>query len=85
MAGPAYADTASMDRHLARLLAAACAAVMLTACGQKGPLYLPGDPSRIQTEIPPEPAEPGDNGGDETDDEPDSEPDSDPDSDPEGR
>ena len=32
---------------------------MLGACGQKGPLYLPGDPSEIQTEIPPEPAEPG--------------------------
>ena len=24
----------------------------LAACGQKGPLYLPGDPSQIQTDIP---------------------------------
>ncbi len=24
----------------------------LAACGQKGPLYLPGDPSQIQTEVP---------------------------------
>ncbi|MFQ6004900.1 MAG: lipoprotein [Woeseia sp.] len=22
-------------------------------CGQKGPLYLPGNPSRIKTEVPP--------------------------------
>jgi len=38
-------------------------------CGQKGALYLPGDPSEIQTEIParpgqpsPEPDGPGDDG-----------------------
>lgn len=24
----------------------------LAGCGQKGPLFLPGDPSEIQTEIP---------------------------------
>jgi predicted small lipoprotein YifL len=23
-------------------------------CGQKGPLYLPGDPSQIKTEVPPQ-------------------------------
>ena len=27
-------------------------AFVLCACGQKGPLYLPGDPSLIQTEVP---------------------------------
>ena len=47
-----------MKRDPARLLLAAGAALVLAACGQKGPLYLPGDPSEIRTEIPPEPAEP---------------------------
>jgi len=47
-----------MKRDPARLIFAACTALILAACGQKGPLYLPGDPSQIQTEIPPEPAEP---------------------------
>ena len=26
--------------------------LLLAACGQKGPLYLPGNPSQIQTDIP---------------------------------
>ena len=26
----------------------------LTGCGQKGPLYLPGNPSEIKTVVPPE-------------------------------
>ncbi len=26
--------------------------LLAAACGQKGPLYLPGDPSEIQTEVP---------------------------------
>ena len=30
---------------------AACL-VLVAGCGQKGPLYLPGDPSEMQTEIP---------------------------------
>ena len=47
-----------MKRDPARLLLAAGAALVLAACGQKGPLYLPGDPSEIRTEIPQEPAEP---------------------------
>ena len=25
---------------------------LLGACGQKGPLYLPGDPSQVQTDLP---------------------------------
>jgi predicted small lipoprotein YifL len=51
-----------MTRDPARFIFAASAALLLGlllgACGQKGPLYLPGDPSEIQTEIPPQPAEP---------------------------
>lgn len=27
-------------------------AVLVAGCGQKGPLYLPGDPSEVRTEIP---------------------------------
>lgn len=26
--------------------------LMIAGCGQKGPLYIPGDPSRIQTTVP---------------------------------
>jgi predicted small lipoprotein YifL len=51
-----------MTPEPARFIFAAAAALLLGvslgACGQKGPLYLPGDPSEIQTEIPPQPAEP---------------------------
>ena len=28
--------------------------LLLAACGQKGPLFLPGNPSQIQTDIPPQ-------------------------------
>ncbi|MEE8220624.1 MAG: lipoprotein [Woeseiaceae bacterium] len=27
--------------------------LLAAGCGQKGPLYLPGDPSLIKTEVPP--------------------------------
>ena len=37
--------------------------VVLAGCGQSGPLYVPGDPSSIQT--PPEPAESDENGEEE--------------------
>jgi predicted small lipoprotein YifL len=37
----------------------AIGALLLTsACGQKGPLFLPGDPSEIRTEVPPQQAQP---------------------------
>lgn len=39
-----------------RLLALASAPATLVACGQSGPLYLPGNPSEIQAPLP-EPAE----------------------------
>lgn len=42
---------------------AACL-LLLAGCGQKGPLYLPGDPSEMQTEIPE--IEPGQLPGGET-------------------
>jgi len=41
--------------------------LLLAGCGQKGPLFLPGDPSQIQTDIP----EQGENTGQQEDDEPD--------------
>ena len=50
------------------LVAAALWAV--AGCGQKGPLYLPGDPSHVRTEIPELPdrpdAEAPPNGGEES-------------------
>ena len=62
----------------AMLLLTAFAAPLLGACGQKGPLYLPGDPSEIQTEIPPEPADPRPQSGpDEADERVDEETDDD--------
>ena len=33
-------------------IAAIVALVFASACGQKGPLFLPGDPSQINTEVP---------------------------------
>ncbi len=33
-------------------LALLLALVFAAGCGQKGPLYLPGDPSRIKTDVP---------------------------------
>ena len=36
-------------------LLALCATLVLFGCGQSGPLYIPGEPSRIQN--PPPPAE----------------------------
>lgn len=47
-----------MNRGFAKLVLAAWASLLAAGCGQKGPLYLPGDPTSIQTEIPPEPANP---------------------------
>ena len=46
--------TNSLNRRSVQLLAAFAillTAVALSGCGQKGPLYLPGNPSEIKTEI----------------------------------
>jgi len=29
-----------------------CSTFTISACGQKGPLYLPGNPSEVQTQVP---------------------------------
>lgn len=42
--------------------------LLLSACGQSGPLYLPGNPSQVQ-EPPPPPAQPGEREDDEDDEE----------------
>ena len=49
-----------LPQHIGRTigLAAALIASLLAACGQKGPLYLPGNPSEIRTEVPPQAAPP---------------------------
>lgn len=44
------------------------AAILLAACGQKGPLYLPGNPSEMQTEVPANDPEQVDIKDDEEDD-----------------
>jgi predicted small lipoprotein YifL len=68
-----------MKRDPAGLIFAACTALVLGACGQKGPLFLPGDPSEIQTEIPAEPETPEipDDGDGDADGDADNEPDGD--------
>ena len=48
--------------RLILLLAATCC-IWLAACGQSGPLYLPGDPSKIREA--PQPAESADEEDDE--------------------
>lgn len=37
---------------LHRVFGLLVSAALLAACGQKGPLYLPGNPSEVRTEIP---------------------------------
>jgi predicted small lipoprotein YifL len=47
--------TNSLNRRSAGLLgviALLLPVLMLGGCGQKGPLYLPGNPSEIKTEVP---------------------------------
>lgn len=60
-----------MKTHCARLGALLLVACTTVACGQRGPLVLPGDPSSVQSEIPrlPTPVE-----NEEDDDERDHEP-----------
>ena len=41
-----------MNRLLLVCLIALLCVFAIAACGQKGPLFLPGDPSQIQTEVP---------------------------------
>lgn len=51
--------------HAIRALAALSFALLLAGCGQSGPLYLPGDPSQVQT---PPPQSTSDEADDETED-----------------
>jgi predicted small lipoprotein YifL len=44
------------------------ALLLLSACGQSGPLYLPGNPSQVQAPPPP-PEQPDEREDDEDDDE----------------
>ncbi|MDH4048174.1 MAG: lipoprotein [Gammaproteobacteria bacterium] len=43
--------------------------LLITACGQKGPLYLPGNPSEIKTEVPAKESQPEVDRTDDEDDE----------------
>ncbi len=45
-----------MKTRCAKLSALLLVAVSTAACGQRGPLVLPGDSGSVQTEIPPTPA-----------------------------
>jgi predicted small lipoprotein YifL len=38
-----------MNKKLLRLFSTFFCVFVLAACGQKGPLFLPGDPSQMQT------------------------------------
>ncbi len=41
-----------MKKQLIACIVALIGFMALTACGQKGPLYLPGNPSEVQSEVP---------------------------------
>lgn len=45
----ARADTMKNIRRIPLFL---ISALLLTACGQKGPLYLPGNPTEVRTDVP---------------------------------
>jgi len=38
--------------YKSRLLSALVIVAGITACGQKGPLFLPGDPGQVRSEVP---------------------------------
>ena len=44
------------------------AVLLVAGCGQKGPLYLPGDPSTIKTDTPPQDERQTEEDDDEEDD-----------------
>lgn len=54
--------------YLVRCTIVLLAAMFVVACGQKGPLYLPGNPSEMKTEVPASDPEKVDNEDDEEDD-----------------
>jgi predicted small lipoprotein YifL len=41
-----------MNNRYRTLAALILGLIFVAACGQKGPLYLPGNPSEIKTEVP---------------------------------
>lgn len=41
-----------MSKHIRFAAFILCGSFMISACGQEGPLYLPGTPSEIQTTVP---------------------------------
>ncbi len=41
-----------MKKLLLVCLTALLSVITITACGQKGPLFLPGNPSEIQSQVP---------------------------------
>jgi len=43
-----------MKLRLLVSIATLFSAITITACGQKGPLFLPGNPSEVQSEVPPQ-------------------------------
>ncbi len=50
---PGPAETVITMRFAIRALSVLLSSLLLVAgCGQKGPLFLPGDPSTIQTDVP---------------------------------
>lgn len=52
---PSPADYASVQiMNMQFRLALVLVLFLIAGCGQKGPLYLPGNPSRINTEVPPQ-------------------------------
>jgi len=38
--------------HMTRLLSALVLVAGIAACGQKGPLFLPGEPDQVRSEVP---------------------------------
>lgn len=41
-----------MKKLLLVCLTALLSVITITACGQKGPLFLPGNPSEVQSQVP---------------------------------
>ena len=57
-----------MKKLLLVCLSALFSVIAIAACGQKGPLFLPGNPSEVQTEVPRQ-EQPEDENDEESDEE----------------
>ena len=58
-----------MQIALTRIIIALLTTIVLAGCGQKGPLFLPGDPSTVRTATPQQSTQPAEERDEDDEDE----------------